>query len=718
MELIVRQIAALFLLLQLSLTAAFLSLPSSPSFRPSLTREATTTSTSLASSKPSKTQVDASKKTFTLKELQEEIKRKPASFETAAAQGTNSKKGKYKRSRKRVDNPQQQYLYAAQRKALEQEGKLSSKRKKTATSEEGEEDSAEDEQEISTATESVPVTLAREYGLTNPSAQHCDALVDDAEPQILGQIRVGDDMTSGSYVYVIHKPAGWTILGGTPNSKKKNQEEDEPVVNKSSSSRRETVTRLEIKDSEGSSDILEYSESDLLAVMTPEEIEAYKAEMASANKQGRAGGRRRSVKTIVVEDDEDFLDEDIDFEELGLNDDELALLNDESFELDEMELLAMMTPEELAEYEQEVGPLPEGFQSKKASSGDTSTNVNNANQQRAQDTTTKDTEPLDQKTAEVYSKIEARKASAKAGRASFEPATRPSVVTWLKDLKAQEGTPIRGGKFWTGLAGATNVDDSGIVILCPKAQVDNVFVDYLEYTAVVGNAKYTAPKQKGVENLAKDQMNMDIVSKVRRGRGEDTVQTVKVMVPEILSSCSSIVQACQQQFQDGIRGDPAGNPLGRLANRRLIHCNSVSVSSLTFDETVETETESVPDDIAILAERRNQHQYKNGSFLGRAALKANPLTNAYREINGAADGFPGWTVDRYDRWLFVQHDDKVPRGPLPSIHDGNTAGVYYLPANPNRSAMGSSSTEGVRPQLLEGQAAPDIIPILENGISK
>jgi 23S rRNA (cytosine1962-C5)-methyltransferase len=96
-------------------------------------------------------------------------------------------------------------------------------------------------------------------------------------------------------------------------------------------------------------------------------------------------------------------------------------------------------------------------------------------------------------------------------------------------------------------------------------------------------------------------------------------------------------------------------------------------------------------------------------------LKQNPLTTAYREINGAADGFPGWTVDRYGDWLSVYHDTKFPKGPLPSIHDGNTAGVYYLESNPNRSSMGTEVE--IRPRLLEGRPAPDTFPIVENGVT-
>jgi hypothetical protein len=45
--------------------------------------------------------------------------------------------------------------------------------------------------------------------------------------------------------------------------------------------------------------------------------------------------------------------------------------------------------------------------------------------------------------------------------ASFATPGHPSVVAWLKDLKAAGGNPIRGGKYWTALAGAAGVDDSG-----------------------------------------------------------------------------------------------------------------------------------------------------------------------------------------------------------------------------------------------------------------
>ena len=126
----------------------------------------------------------------------------------------------------------------------------------------------------------------------------------------------------------------------------------------------------------------------------------------------------------------------------------------------------------------------------------------------------------------------------------------------------------------------------------------------------------------------------------------------------------------------------------------------------------------LPDDVANYVHRRDAASFVRGSFLGRLnGLAVNGLTNAYREINGAADGFPGWIVDRYDKWLFVQQEEgpMSVQGPLPSLHDGYTAGVYYLPTKVDRSVMGN--IEKIKPKLLEGKAAPAIIPVKENGIT-
>ena len=92
----------------------------------------------------------------------------------------------------------------------------------------------------------------------------------------------------------------------------------------------------------------------------------------------------------------------------------------------------------------------------------------------------------------------------------------------------------------------------------------------------------------------------------------------------------------------------------------------------------------------------------------RPTLKRDPRTNCYREVNSAADGHPGWIVDRYDTHLLVQQrlpatakaTASSPMPPLPSIHDGFTKGIYLL-----RTAQDSSSSKN-KPTLLQGQPLP------------
>jgi 23S rRNA (cytosine1962-C5)-methyltransferase len=522
---------------------------------------------------------------MTLKELMNDIEKNPAAYQQ---QPQLSKKKK--RTRKRVDSPQQQYIYAAQRRQL------------NATSE-------------TTVDEFSPIYQARQLGLTNPAGQHCDAPVAAVEPEILGRVQVADDDTKpSSFAYIIQKPAGWAILGGDGGKNAAAQISQEGDHENDFEDHEVTQVELELDE------------------------------------------RPDDKLSVTIQDD--------------------ATGKLETIEWYEQHMLAVMTPEEIAELESEGGIGSRGNRSKRVGQREASLPV-------------------------------------RTEQASFEPYSRPSVLSWFKELMTDEGTPVRGGKYWTALAGATQVDDSGLVLLCPKDKVNNLFVDFTKYVAVIGNGKFMAAKPKSFGEIPKKSIEMEILAKLRRGRDDDVVITVGLAVVEHASNSNQIVQACQNQLLDGIRGDPAANPFDRRAPRRLIHCDAMSVSSLSHDDVAEVDSEFLPDDIALFADRRNNHAYSEGSFLGRSELGGNPYTNAYREINGAADGFPGWIIDRYDEWLVVQHDDRHPRGPLPSIHDGNTAGVYYLPATPSRSMMGR---QDIRPILLEGRPAPEMVPIQENGV--
>ena len=635
---------------------------------------------------------------MTVKELIEKAQRNPSILH----QKTDTKKKKRNRTRKKVDAPKQEYLYASQRQALERQGKLMPK-----------------EKESSKSNEFSPLEQARQLGLVNAAAQHADALIDTVEPKIMGQIRVGDkEGTSGSVAYILYKPAGWSILGSGGKKKAANQEKgDESVMQRDKQS--DDSTKVNAVDDVAEDNAVDMN--DILALLTPEEREEYEHVLSFLTPEEREEYMRELAGHDVNEDD-DVVDD---------------------LEYDENDVLAVLSPDEHEEYEQGMGAVScndggansmnaikkKGARIKrvKIEEEDGSTDILEYDENDLLVVMTpEEIEEFKAQggfgngfTADLLASKNAQKneARSKGGseKASFASPIRPSVVAWLKDLKEAEGTPIRGGKYWTAVAGATNVDDTGLVVICPKDKVDNVFVDYAKYVAVVGNGKYLAPKSK-TKNVAidKESIKMETISKLRKGRGDDIVLTVGITVVEMQSTCASLVQPCQTQFLDGIRGDPTANPLDRRASRRLLHCKALSVSSLVHDDTATVETDELPDDIAILAERRNKHEFLDGSFLGRGELRDNPLTTAYREINGAADGFEGWTVDRYDKWLFIQHDDKCYKGPLPSIHDGNTAGVYYLPSNPNRSLMGSR--KDARPILSEGQAASDVVPILENGV--
>mmetsp|Transcript_26229 Transcript_26229/g.43062 ORF Transcript_26229/g.43062 Transcript_26229/m.43062 type:complete len:758 (-) Transcript_26229:383-2656(-) len=553
-------------------------------------------------------------------------------------------------------------------------------------------------------------------GLTNPASQHCDPLVDNVEPEIVGKIRVGDGEDSSTYAYLINKPPGWSILGGSSSGnssssnksnnvstqKNKKGSSSDEVQNRAveETSKKSTIRRVKIKNQKGDEEVLEFDELEVLALLSPEEIAQIKAQ----------GGSIFDVKGPVYDDEDtnSYIPGWYDVANMSPEEREEAGIEEEDFdpsyipEFDEADVVALLSAEERRQYEED-----KSRERKKKNEGTVQSILERYEAIPE--------ENLDPTVVENLKRIKARSSQTK-DQASFSSFQRPSVVSWLKDVKASQGTPIRGGKFWTALAGAADVDDTGLVLLCPKDKTENLFVDFTEYVAVVGNGNFVHPKSKkdlGKE-IPKEAINVDMISRLKRNREGDVSQTIRFVISEFFSTCSSIIHHAQIQFDDGIRGDPAANPFDRRAPRRLIHCNSMSVSSLLYDESVQAET-GLPDDIAILADRLNNHKFHKGSFLGRQSLLENSLTNAYREINGAADGYPGWTVDRYSEWLLVQHDEKEYRGPLPSIHDGYTAGVYLLPSNPNRGAMGSK--DNIRPYLLEGKPAPDTVPVLENGIT-
>ncbi len=658
------------------------------------------------------------KNRISVHDIVEEYK-KTAIKESSSASSRSS--NKYKRSRKRVEKPKQKYVYAAQRREMERMGGGVIVHNNNNNNKEGENEETDDLNEQSSTTqvnrssriqlgEDSPITIARKMGL-NPDMQssypsytlnnnHKNNNNDDddddmkqmmiplTQPQIVGEIRVSngdaDDKKdkSGMYAFIIDKPSGWSILEGNRKKNKKNtaknNSDDQEKNDEMSTTNNNTTTNKDNKKN---------------------------------NNNNNKNNNNDKVKKLK------YYDQDT------------SKVSTWDLDMNEFDLSSVMTAEELEEFNLDGGvdtfaynggtiPISASVSSSSSVATSESTESTEEESMTALSAVIDDSTNTDESNPSSNDNND----NGHNKPAIFLPESRPAVVTWLKELKASQGTPIRGGNNWKAIAGATDIDDSGLLILCPKGNVDNIFVDVSEYVLVVGNGKHLAPKGKKKNNSSGsnggkqhtlNEVQFETYAKVKKGRGNDVVTTVKLNIPDGASTCNDAVQLSQNEFMDGVRGDGKANPLELRANRRLVHCSSMTVSSLTHDDLVQCES-NVPDDIRVLAERRNDHTYTNGSFLGRGELCKDEGTTAYREINGAADGWPGWIVDRYDKWLLVQHDDMYIKGPLPSLHDGNTVGVYYFSSDPDRSITGA--VRGVKPTLLEGQPAPDVIEVKENGI--
>jgi hypothetical protein len=506
--------------------------------------------------------------------------------------------------------------------------------------------------------------------------------------------------TSNSYAYVLFKPVGWSILGDKKTKKKTGNDEDG----------RTTMTSTNEVGSSSNGNIDDMNDG------------------LSQQPQRHVGGKARRVKAY---------DEQLD---------------DFTYvEYNEQDVLAAMTPSERAELMMEGGLDLKDVSADKVRDvlagtewDDDNDDDNDAEKSAKKKKKKKKFKMSENEESEsMVQSIPQRRSMTMADIDTF---SRPSLVNWLKEMKSNEGTPIKGGKYWIAIAGATEIDDSGLVLLCPRDRVDDVQVNSCSYVAVVGNGKKVTSRSRLLKSIrsvsssisvtGKQEVcdtsiaEVDILSRLKKWRDDDPIVTVSMTFPAGLSTCNHAVLLCQDRFGDGVRGDATADPLDRRSSRRLVHCASLSAASLISSVTRpasesdgEANTSPLPDDIASYANRRDGSIFSSGDFLGRRnGLGKNALTNAYREVNGASDGHPGWIVDRYGKWLFVQHHHvgeegsnslATLKGPLPSLHDGNTAGVYYLPTWADRSAMGS---ERIKPTLLEGQAAPEFIPVEENGI--
>lgn len=101
----------------------------------------------------------------------------------------------------------------------------------------------------------------------------------------------------------------------------------------------------------------------------------------------------------------------------------------------------------------------------------------------------------------------------------------------------------------------------------------------------------------------------------------------------------------------------------------------------------------------------------------RSRLVDLELTNAYRLIHGASDGWPGWYVDRLGDYLLSQSTQPLSasqREELQGLASRHSArGAYHKRLT--RQVRQTSASEAA-PQLVAGEAAPGRFMIRENGV--
>jgi len=102
----------------------------------------------------------------------------------------------------------------------------------------------------------------------------------------------------------------------------------------------------------------------------------------------------------------------------------------------------------------------------------------------------------------------------------------------------------------------------------------------------------------------------------------------------------------------------------------------------------------------------------------RAAFIDPARTDCYRMIHGAADGEPGWRVDRLGRYLLSQSEapltDARRAWLAETLERRQLDGAYHK--HLDRRVRGSD-VEQASPRHVLGNEAPDRFPVLENGIT-
>ena len=148
-----------------------------------------------------------------------------------------------------------------------------------------------------------------------------------------------------------------------------------------------------------------------------------------------------------------------------------------------------------------------------------------------------------------------------------------------------------------------------------------------------------------------------------------------------------------------------GDPLYGGTPARRLHLHAASVT-LRHPATKQVVVFRAPADWD-----REPAQALRGSFIDPKQ------TDAYRIIHGAADGWPGWYVDRLGRFLLSQGEGQLTGGQKAALERWmagvSARGVYHKQRD---RGVCSSAPEDVAPRRVFGEAAYGDVMVRENGL--
>ena len=106
------------------------------------------------------------------------------------------------------------------------------------------------------------------------------------------------------------------------------------------------------------------------------------------------------------------------------------------------------------------------------------------------------------------------------------------------------------------------------------------------------------------------------------------------------------------------------------------------------------------------------------STLARLRGFRSSRTNAHRLIHGGADGWRGWSVDRFGGWLLSQSEGGLSSNQR-ELLTGLVAKVPELRGAYHKKLdrhVRQAGPENSSPELALGEAAPDEFDVMENGL--